>query len=88
MATASFFGRHGNTYIYVPNLIGGSPPRPPSASTDQLCFDAPLEALETANVSHGAAARPAGYARVVCALFAFAVAMRNPYWCITSYFIG
>lgn len=46
----SFFGRHGNTYIYVPNLIG--------------------------------------YARVVCALFAFAVALRDPYYCVVTYFIG
>jgi CDP-diacylglycerol--inositol 3-phosphatidyltransferase len=47
---ASFLGRHGNTYVYVPNLIG--------------------------------------YARVLCALFAFAVALRDPYYCVTVYFIG
>jgi hypothetical protein len=30
----------------------------------------------------------AGYARVLCALFAFAVALRDPYYCVTVYFIG
>jgi CDP-diacylglycerol--inositol 3-phosphatidyltransferase len=48
--STGFFGRHGNTYIYVPNLIG--------------------------------------YARVVCALFAFAVALRDPYYCVLTYFLG
>lgn len=29
-----------------------------------------------------------GYARVCCALYAFATAMRNPYHCVVSYFMG
>mmetsp|Transcript_15420 Transcript_15420/g.46545 ORF Transcript_15420/g.46545 Transcript_15420/m.46545 type:complete len:245 (-) Transcript_15420:362-1096(-) len=29
-----------------------------------------------------------GYARVGCSLYAFATAMRNPYHCVVSYFVG
>ena len=86
MDSTSFFGRHGNVYIYLPNLIGKAPfwvswaiesSRPrllfaPARTRGAILFTMPS----------------AGYARVACALFSFAVALRNPYYCVVSYFLG
>ena len=87
MATASFFDRHGNTYIYVPNLIG-EPPCSTVSTHRSALLRSTLTPSDQPTRLTVPVARCAGYARVVCALFAFAVAMRNPYWCITSYFVG
>ena len=83
-----FLGRHGNVFLYVPNLIGTAqgarrppawplPPPPPGACRHHTG----RHTLPASSPS-----RPAGYARVLAAVYAFGVALTNPTAAVLAYF--
>jgi hypothetical protein len=90
----SFFGRHGNVYIYIPNLIGalrcqqtqarsrGTAASGASGRRRHSCLFSHLLADPLPSIWRCAA----GYARVAAAVFAFGVAQRNPTACCAAYF--
>jgi hypothetical protein len=69
-----FFGRHNNVYLYVPNLIGAT------GATRAGWVPRPGELTTLLNCC-------AGYARVVFALYAFAIALVSPEQCFLAYFL-
>ncbi len=77
---ASFWGRHGNVYVYIPNLIGTAAfAGAPSTVGVALAHLTSNLASPTATV---------GYARIACSLYAFAVAFSQPLACVGWYFLG
>ena len=86
-AQPGFFGRHDNIYLYIPNLIGARKagwsarvPRQPQELLRRLPSRPACPPQPTA------AAPTAGYARVAFALYAFAIALRDPTQCFLAYF--
>lgn len=80
-----FFGRHGNVYMYIPNLIGASQSQPLQAAAGPHCRrhnDPPT----LSSLSAPSLLRCTGYARVAAAVFAFGVAQRDPAACCAAYF--
>ena len=72
--SAGFFERHGNVYVYVPNLIG---------ATEVLSSLQDTQLLALTILLLGA-----GYARLLSAIGAFGLAMSSPAATVALYLVG
>lgn len=74
----SFFERHDNVYLYVPNLIGVGIPLFSGHTVSELRPSRPTPP----SLAHS---YPPGYARIAFALYGFAVASTSPGAMVLSY---